>query len=103
MKEYVATSMLVMLGAVLSFAAGVWYGEGDTIYIQDDYVQDDSLLSWKDGWLTIQSEVPEGVVFKTRGTYSDGSYVRWTGFELSFDSGVENPLLCDGLDCTESQ
>lgn len=98
MKKYIATSLVVVLVAVLSFASGVWYGEWDT-----NYVQDDSLLSWDDGWLTIQSEVPEGVVFKTRGTYSDGSYVRWTGFELSFDSGVETPLLCDGLDCTESQ
>ena len=66
MKKYIATSLVVVLVAALSFAAGVWYGEGDTIYVQDD-----SLLTWNDGWLTIQSEIPEGVVFKTQGTYAD--------------------------------
>ena len=66
MKKYIATSLVVVLVAALSFAAGVWYGEGDTIYVQDD-----SLLTWNDGWLTIQSEIPEGAVFKTQGTYAD--------------------------------
>ena len=101
--KYIAASLAVLLIAGLSFAAGVWYGEGEPVYVVQE--KDDSTLSWHDDWLTISAEIPKGVVFKTRSTVGDSVYVRMTGFGLTWNpsGGEDRALLCDGLDCTAIQ
>ena len=110
--KYVAASLAVLLVAGISFAAGVWYGEGEPVYVvqEDDGLalsqeEDDSVLSWNGDWLTIRTDIPKGVVFKTSSTVGDSVYKRMTGFKLTWNSsgGEDRALLCDGLDCTEVQ